>query len=103
MSNIGDVIQRVQEMYEYNKPKKSFKPMKVEDDWERFLAVGKPEYKGMQYYHVRATELYRSNNVYDTELGFVPNAGTEFVVDGERLDKLLHSPYGALVEVDGRA
>jgi len=103
MSNIDDVIERIQEMYECNKPKKTFKPIKVADEWEKFLAEGKPEYKGMEYYHVRATELYKQFNVYDVELGYVPQAGTEFVVDGERLEKLLHSQYGAMVIVDGRA
>ena len=103
MSNIGDVMKRIQELYEGNKPKKSFVSIKVEDAWGELLAKGKPEYKGMNFYRVRATELYREKNVFDTELGCVPVVGTEFTVDGERLEKLLHSPYGQLVTVNGQA
>lgn len=103
MSNLDEVIDRVKAMYEDNKPKKTFKPIKVADDWEKFLAEGKPDYKGMQYYHVHATDGYSRNRVYDNELGYVPSEGTKFVVDGERLEKLLHSPYGQLVVVDGKA
>ena len=103
MSNLDEVVARVKAMYEDNKPKKTFKPIKVADDWEKFLAEGKPDYKGIIFYRVHATKLYTQNKVYDTELGYVPVEGTQFLVDGERLDKLLHSPYGQLVEVDGRA
>lgn len=103
MSNLDEVVDRVKAMYEDNKPKKTFKPIKVADDWEKFLAEGKPDYKGLIFYRVHATKLYKQYMVYDTELGYVPVEGTQFIVDGERLDKLLHSPYGQLVVVDGRA
>lgn len=103
MSNLGEVVDRVKAMYEDNKPKKTFKPIKVADDWEKFLAEGKPDYKGLIFYRVHTTKLYMQHMVYDTELGCVPVEGTQFLVDGERLDKLLHSPYGQLVVVDGRA
>lgn len=103
MSNLDEVVDRVKAMHEGNKPKKTFKPIKVADDWEKFLAEGKPDYNGLIFYHVHATKLYMQYKVYDTELGYVPVEGTQFIVDGERLDKLLNSPYGQLVVVDGRA
>lgn len=103
MSNIDDVMKRIKDMYDTNKPERSFAPKKVDDLWGNFLVKGKSDYKGMKYYHVRATELYKKNNVYDVELGCVPSEGTEFIVDGERLEKLLHSSYGQLVTVDERA
>ncbi len=103
MSNIDDVVESVRAIYEKNKPQKSFTAVKVNDKWDELFAEGKPDYQGMQYYHVHATDGYSRNGVYDNELGYVPSEGTKFVVDGERLEKLLHSPYGQLVVVDGKA
>lgn len=103
MSNIDDVVDKVKTLYEWNMPKKTFKPLKVEDHWEDFLAKGKPTYHPPIYYKVTATDLYKKHNIYDVELGFVPAEGTQFVVSGERMDKLLHSSYGQLITVDGKA
>ena len=101
MSNMDDVIGKLRDLYCHNKPKKTFTPIKVEDQWNEFLAEGKPEYKGMEYFKVRATALYQRDNIFDVEQRCVPKEGMEFVVDSDRLEKLLNYHAGALVEVYG--
>lgn len=72
----------VKEIYESNL---TFKYTPKKDTWDKILAKGKTTYKP---YKVRATKEYEQRNISDSELGFKPNEGYEFIVEEERFKVL---------------
>ena len=62
-----------------------FKYNTKKDTWNKVLASGKTTYNPRK---VRATESYIENRVFDSELGFAPRKGYEFVVDEDRFKVL---------------
>jgi len=100
MSNLDEVIEELRKLYHSKKAKKTFEPIKPTDDWDKYLVPGKPDYQGCKNYLVRTTNRYHVENIFDTRLGCVPDAGIEYVeTDEGRLYKLLNWHSGALVEV----
>lgn len=99
MGNMDDVIEQIRKYYRSRKAKQTFKPIVNEDWWDRYLAEGKPTYEGFKMYRVKATDVYEKENVFDIKLNCIPKAGTEFIIDGDRLDFLQHYSLGCLVEV----
>lgn len=100
LSNIDDVVEEIRKVYRSKKMPKSFDPIKQEDQWNKYLAVGKPTYEGMKTYLIRTTDVFSKCNVYDNHLGCIPKSGIEYVEDDEdRLNILLNWQDGALVEV----
>lgn len=97
-SNVEEVATKV-----FEKKVKPFKYEIPEDGWKELLVNAKSTYQediGKKYL-VRATKYYVNERVLDSELGFVPTEGYEFVVNAERLDELNgNNDYGAnFVEV----
>lgn len=100
MSNIGDVVEQIRKVYRSKKMRHSFEPVTPIDEWDKYLAVGKPTYQGDKAYLVRTTDVFSKDNVFDKRLGCVPKAGVEYIEDDEtRLNTLLKWNNGALVEV----
>lgn len=56
-------------------------------DKEKIMQSAKEERK--MKYRVEALSTYETNNLEDAELGYIPKAGEQWVVDGERLIVLL--------------
>ena len=99
MGNIDEVIEKIRVLYREKIFRKSFNIVKPKDIWNHYLAKGDPDYEGIKYYIVRATDGYVRGGIFDTQLNMIPEPGTEFKVTGERLEKLLGYSRGPLVEV----
>ena len=97
LSNIDEVVKDIFT----KKLKPTYTP--PNDRWDEVLVKGKSTYKEEKEkkYLVRATKQYLLDGNIDSQLGFIPEEGYEFVVDGDRLDILLGNNdfYGKYVEV----
>lgn len=102
LSNIDDVVQRIQELQLNKKFTKTFRPIEVKDKWNKHLAKGKPEYGGGKEYLLKTTANFEKFRIVDIRLGCVPKAGVEYWEDDiGRVEYLLNFKRGALVEVVG--
>lgn len=99
LSNMDEVIDRIEEYAKSKKPWHKFATHKPVDNWGKLLAKGAPTYDALKKYLVRATDVYERDNVYDSELKTYPKKGFEFIVSQIRLQTLQQYKYGALVEV----
>lgn len=74
----------------YNK-QFNFKYKPPTDGWEKQIIKEKSKYKEelKMKYLVEALDTYRLKNLYDANLGRVPEEGEQFIVDKARLDILL--------------
>ena len=100
MSNLDEVVEEIRRLASDKKMKKSFDPVIPVDDWDKYLAPGKSEYKGCKYYVVRTTDRYMKENIFDKRLGCVPEPGIEYTeTDEDRMSLLLNWHSGALVEI----
>ena len=56
--------------------------------WIKYINTDKKNLNTTKYL-VKATSAYKKKNIIDSELGYIPNPGTEFIVSEERLFILL--------------
>ena len=99
MSNLDDVIRKVRELYLSKEKVKTRNYKPKEDKWDSVLSHTPKKYKGVVKYLVEATNVYTLKNVYDQVLKCVPKEHTQFIVDEQRLQKLLNYRLGRLVNV----
>ena len=86
--DLSNMEQVIEDMFN-KKLKPTYKP--PVDGWDKVLVKGKSTYAEdkLRKYRVRATNQYKIDGNIDVELGFMPEEGYEFIVDGNRLDILL--------------
>ena len=97
-SNMDEVVEQIRKEWKKKKLKKTFKPIVTQDEWDKYLDHTPTTYR-QKFYKVRATDISWKYAVTDIELGHIPKPGEEWIVDNERLPKVLDSPWGQIAEV----
>ena len=106
MDNIDEVVNKLRAKQLKKRIHKS-DYIRKESNWDKYLSDGGnlPECSNnapkIKYYVVEALDAYQRLNYMDAQLGRVPMTGEQWVVDSDRLDKLI-SPRGIFVKVISR-
>lgn len=88
-SNVEDIAKKITKI-----PKFEFK--KFNDNYDKFLVKSKSTYEYVpdKKYLVRANRQWMIDSLIDSDLGYIPKEGEEYIVTEERLEVLLgNNPY----------
>lgn len=83
MTNADDIARHIFE----DKPKR-FTYQAPQDRWNELLSNKPTDYQPDAMFKVKATNEWQKRNIIDKDRGFIPQADSEWEVDGERLDEL---------------
>jgi len=97
MSNADEIAKQM-----FERKAKPFTYTPPADSWLEILDTTKSTYEEEKLikYKVKALNTYEEYNVTDNDLGYIPKAGEEFIIDKDRLEVLLGDNAKGLVYVE---